>query len=354
MDFRNQYRSMNEHTAPDSALIADTLARMARGEKPRHGPRRLRRVVTLAVAAAVAIGCMTPALAANVPGVYQALYTISPAVAQALMPVNEVCEDQGIRMEVVSAFVEGDTAGVYLALTDTSGELFGNNAPDLYDSYSLNYPARIGQISHCHLVEYDAKAATATYYIEIANVGGEQYIGDKFTFSFRQLLIGKQKQAGVEVPYDLSEVPLDPQTSAHSINGASSIEAMPAEVDRQISSGGYHFLVPQGTLWQSDNGIFSLVAAGYADGYLHLQYAANKPLALDNHAELFLYAPDGTQIWHKYTVSYNDYEHDISYTDFVYPVSYEDLPSCTLTTDMYTTAARLSGNWQVTFRLEGE
>ena len=75
MDFRNQYRSMNERIAPDNALVAATLARMARGEKPRHRPRRLRRVVTL-VAAAVAIGCMTPALAANVPGVYQALYTI--------------------------------------------------------------------------------------------------------------------------------------------------------------------------------------------------------------------------------------------------------------------------------------
>lgn len=76
MDFRNQYRSMNERIAPDNALVAATLARMARGEKPRHRPRRLRRVITAAVAAAVIIGCMTPALAANVPGVYQALYTI--------------------------------------------------------------------------------------------------------------------------------------------------------------------------------------------------------------------------------------------------------------------------------------
>mgnify|MGYP005796428079 FL=1 len=354
MDFQKQYRSMNEQIAPDGALVSDTLARIARGDKPYRRPRRLRRVVTLAVAAAVAIGCVTPALAANVPGVYQALYILSPAIAQALMPVNEVCEDQGVRMEVVSAFVEGDTAGVYLTLTDTTGELFGDNAPDLYDSYSINYPARIGQTSHCHLVEYDAKAAAATYYIEIANVGGEQYIGDKFTFSFRQLLTGKHKQAGVRVAYDLSEVPLDPQTSAHPINGASSIEAMPAEVDQQISRGGYHFLVPQGTLWQSDDGIFSLVAAGYTDGYLHLQYAASKPLALDNHAELFLYAPDGTQIWHQYTVSYNDYENDISYTDFVYPVSYEALVGCTLSTDMYTTAARLDGSWQVTFRLEGK
>ena len=44
MNFEQTYRSMNERIAPDKALGADTLARMARGEKPRHRPRRLRRV----------------------------------------------------------------------------------------------------------------------------------------------------------------------------------------------------------------------------------------------------------------------------------------------------------------------
>lgn len=354
MHFENNYRSMNESILPDRALIEDTLTRMERGETPKRRPRRLRRIVTLAAAAAVAVGCITPALATHVPEVYQALYAISPAVTQALMPVNESCESSGVKMEVVSAAIDGDTAGVYLTLTDTTGELFGSNAPDLYDSYSLHYPARIGQLSQCHLVEYDAKAAAATYYIEIANIGGEQYIGDKFTFSVRQLLIGKQKQTGVGVSYDLSDVPLDPQTAVHPINGASSIGAMPAEIDRKINGDGYDFLVPQGSLWQSDDGIFSLTAAGYADGYLHLQYAASKSLAQSNHAELFLHAPNGTQIWHEYTVSYNDYENDISYTDFVYPIRCEDLPNCTLSTNMYTTAARMEGNWQVTFRLESK
>lgn len=60
MDFQKQYRSMNEQIAPDGALVSDTLARIARGDKPYRRPRRLRRVVTLAVAAAVAIGCVTP------------------------------------------------------------------------------------------------------------------------------------------------------------------------------------------------------------------------------------------------------------------------------------------------------
>ena len=56
MNFEQTYRSMNERIGPDSALVADTLARMGRGEKPRHRPRRLRRMIAAAAAAAVAVG----------------------------------------------------------------------------------------------------------------------------------------------------------------------------------------------------------------------------------------------------------------------------------------------------------
>lgn len=354
MDFRKPYQSMNERIAPDEALVSDTLARMRQGQRPRRAPCRLRRIVAIAAAAAVTVGCVTPALAANVPAVYEVLYALLPAAAQALIPVNEVCEDQGVRMEVVSAFVEGDTAGVYLTLTDTTGALFGDSAPELYDSYSLHYPARVGQVSNCTLIQYAPDTSTATYYLEITNMDGERYKGDKFTFSVRTLLTGRLHQDDIAVDADLSAVPLDPPTETHAVSGASSIGSMPDSVDRQISSGAYPFLVPQGTLWQSENGNFSLVAAGYSDGRLHLQYAASKPLALDNHADLFLYAPDGTQIWHEYTVSYNDQEQDVCYTDFVYPVSYEALAGCTLSTNLYSASARLDGIWQVTFRLGEE
>ena len=118
MNFEQTYRSMNDHIAPDSALVADTLTRMERGEQPRHRPRRLRRMIAAAAAAAVAVGCMTPALAASVPAVYQALYA---AVAQFLVPVNLSCEREGIRMEVTDAYLQGHTACIVFTMQDTQG-----------------------------------------------------------------------------------------------------------------------------------------------------------------------------------------------------------------------------------------
>ena len=78
MNFEQTYRSMNESIAPSDALLADTLTRARAGQHPK---RRLRRAVAVAVAAALVLGCITPALAANVPAVYQALYDISPTIA---------------------------------------------------------------------------------------------------------------------------------------------------------------------------------------------------------------------------------------------------------------------------------
>ena len=136
MDFHEQYHSMNERIAPDDALVADTLARMK--DAPR--PRRARRTARIVIAVAAALACVTTALAANQEAVLRVLYQLAPGVAAYMQPVNLVSEEQGIRMEVVSADVDGSEAGVYLTLTDLEGGRFGDTAPDLFDSWSLEYP----------------------------------------------------------------------------------------------------------------------------------------------------------------------------------------------------------------------
>ena len=52
-----------------------------------------------------------PALAAADFGpAYNLLYKVSPAIAQKLKPVSMSCEDNGIKFEVISAYVEGNEA----------------------------------------------------------------------------------------------------------------------------------------------------------------------------------------------------------------------------------------------------
>ena len=85
---------------------------------------RLRRVAAVALAAALCLMLALPVLA-SADGSYELLYTVAPALAQRLKPVQLTCEDNGIQMEVVAASVEGDTAEAYIALRDLEGDSTG-------------------------------------------------------------------------------------------------------------------------------------------------------------------------------------------------------------------------------------
>lgn len=344
MDFHEQYHSMNERIAPDDALVTATLARMEGARRP----HRARRTVRVVIAVAAALACVTTALAANQEAVLRVLYQLAPGVAAYMQPVNLVSEEQGIRMEVVSADVDGSEAGVYLTLTDLEGGRFGDTAPDLFDSWSLEYPNRWSapRALSCSALDYDEATRTATYYLRITDLGGDIPSG-AFRFSFRKLLVGKEELTGVPVTADLSAVPQDAATERHDVNGLSTSDPTLYETMQE-----YDFLAPQGTLWQSEDGNFSLAAAGWRDGALHLLYRTDGALSRDNHA---FFSPvrlaDGTEVESDYSVSYNDFDADTSYYEYVFPMPYEAVSGCSLSGDLYTSAGLINGDWSVSFRL---
>ena len=245
--------------------------------------------------------------------------------------------------------MEGSTAKVYLSLTDTTGSLFGDAAPDLYDSWHLDYPrwGRAAPLScGCSTVDYDPSTHTATYFLQIDDLGGDIPAG-AFEFSFNKLLIGKVEQEGVPVMADLSAVPKNAPTENHEINGLST-----SDISLYETMHDYDFLVPQGTLWQSENGICALIAAGWRNGELHLHYRTDGSLSLDNHADFStLHLADGTELMCDYTVTYKDFDNDTDYTEYVFPMAYENVAGCTLTGDLYTASNLMDGRWAVSFRL---
>lgn len=342
MDFRNQYHSMNECIAPDEALVADTLARMARGKKPRHRPRRLRRVLTIAVAAAVAIGCMTPALAANVPGVYQALYTISPAVAQFLVPVNLSCEREGVRLEVTDAYLQGHTAYISFTMQDIQGSRLTNAHATLsgwyLDSMGLGS-------SRCRLVSYDAQTRTAAFFVEFSNPDQTFDPKSMQTFSVSELFCGGAQAEDASLAVSLSDVPVEPPVQIHEISSGTLDETGQCPTQ-------YAFLVPLQPLWQSTDGVFSLSAAGYREGKLHLQLCTDESRVASASGLLELCDAEGQPVG--VTAAYSWTADDRHYTETIYDIPYNALPGCALTLDTSIYETVIPGNWQVTFRLEGE
>ena len=351
MDFRRQYQSMNESIAPSDALLADTLTRVLTGQRPRW---RLRRAVVIAVSAALLLGCITPALAANIPVLYQALYDISPTITQALMPVNESCESNGVKMEVVSAAIDGDTAGVYLTLTDTSGDLFGELAPAFSEGWTLNSPS--SDLGYMHtLLSYDAATHTATFYLELTNLDGQAFSDGKYTFTLPALLIGRDSQLDVAFPLDLSAVPLDPPTEQQLCYSVAASGDGTPEAQQTISSGTYEFLQPQDALWQSADGIFSLAAAGYRDGRLHLLLSALDRKRCENQASLFLADADGAPVEPDFVATYFSPDGtDCAFEEWVFPIAYNQLSQSSLTGWLRTSGGQIHGDWRVTFRLENE
>ena len=245
--------------------------------------------------------------------------------------------------------MEGSTAKVYLSLTDTTGSLFGDAAPGLYDSWHLDYPrwGRAAPLScGCSTVDYDPSTRTATYFLQTDDLGGDVPAG-AFKFSFNKLLIGKVEQEDVPVTADLSAVTQNAPTENHDINGLSA-----SDISLYETMHDYDFLVPQGTLWQSEDGNVTLTAAAWHDGALHLSYRTGGKLSRDNHADFaVLCMTDGTELWRDYDVSYVDADADAEVTEYVFPMAYEDVAGCTLTGDLYTASNLMDGRWAVSFRL---
>ena len=266
-----------------------------------------------------------------------------------LEDMNGGADLEGVKLEVVSADVEGSTAKVYLSLTDTTGSLFGDAAPDMYDSWSLDYAGfgRGARSYGCSTLDYDPNTHTATYFLQIDDLNGKHIPAGAFRFSFNQLLIGREKREGVPITADLSAVPKNAPTENHDINGLSGLD-----ISMYEDMHDYDFLVPQGNLWQSENGVCALIAAGWRNGELHLHYRTDGSLSLGNHADFStLHLADGTKLMCDYTVTYKDFDNDTDYTEYVFPMAYKDVAGCTLTGDLYTASNLMDGSWAVSFQL---
>ena len=99
--------------------------------------KSVKRMIVIAAAIILCITVTVPVLAATVNPIYELVYKISPGLAQMMKPVQMSCEDNGIKMEVISASVYENEAAVYLLLEDMTDQNRIDENTDLFDSYNL-------------------------------------------------------------------------------------------------------------------------------------------------------------------------------------------------------------------------
>lgn len=345
------YRSMNERIVPEASLIENVRLRSGRYKGAQTRGLRAHTVRKIIPAAALIL-CLcfaAPALAVNSPAVYRLMYAVSPAVAQFFVPVREACEDNGVRMEVVSACVHGDTAEIYITMQDLTGERI-DETTDLFDSEQLHIP--FDSVGTCRRVDYRAETRTATFLIEISTMSGARIPGGKVTFSVGCFLSDKQEFPDMPVPLNWSTLPNNAQTRPVYCNGFScrSAEPMPDPCDKD---GMIDALLPGEAMCTPLDG-FEISAAGYLPDGLHVQLSAYDTLKNDNHAELYLKDASGQTVYADFNYAFwrqNDESGSIQCVEFVFPVSKDALASHALYGNFWKSGLLTEGNWRVTFPL---
>lgn len=305
-------------------------------------------LVKLSAAAAcicLLVTCAVPALAASdVEAAYKMMYSISPSAAQKLKPVRMSCEDKGIRMEVLSAYIHGDSAQIQIALRDLEEDRI-DETTDLFDSYSINKPFSCA--ATCSLKEYDRDTKTALLLISITQFGGRDITGDKITFSLKRILSGKDEFDGEFSKLDLAHADKTPSTQTIKIRGYAGTDTQEKEPgDRET------FLMPlRETAFSPVKGV-QITAAGWIDGKLHIQAHYDDILNTDNHGYVYLKSDEGEEISCSYNVSFWDEEKAGSYEEYVFDTSEEELKGCKAYGCFVTSGRLTEGNWQVTFPID--
>ena len=333
MNFSETYQRLNTPIVPSPRLVEQTLSKTRRPRLP------LRRLAGIAAAAAVLLA--TPALAAQTEAGYHLLYALSPAAAQFFQPVQKSCTDGGVTLEVISVRVEDDTAQAYIALR---GDTVDANC-DLFDSASFHVP--FDRTGHCERAGFDPETNTAFFLVTTQTMDGSKIpIGGKMTFSLGCFLTGKQTLEGAAVPLVLADHTAEAETVEGFFRGGGGKNL---ELVDAIS-----MLRPGEALAEPAPGL-PVTAAGYADGLFHVQLCQGDAGELDNHGFLWLENREGERLDSLCSTNFADLREDgvrLDYEEFVFDVPPEDLVDYTLHGDFYTAAARIDGDWRITFPLE--
>lgn len=344
MEYSHLKNAVTEIHMPEemkARMIRNAIAeKSAKAAIPPAAARK--KAVAAAVAAILCLTLAVPALAAAVAPVYELMYLVSPAIAQYFQPVQKSDVDNGVKMEVVSAYVHDETAQIYVTMQDLQEDRIDETI-DLYDSYSIRSP--FDSSAHCERVGYDADTKTATFLISISQMGGHAIDGDKITFSVKQFLSHKTEYDGVPIPADLTDVPVATKTQRVNLTGGGTDDDSPFQA---LLPGAPAEAFPV-------NGI-DFTGMAFVNDKLHMQIAIEDRLSNDNHGYFYLKDADGNTVAcdTNYYFMEETSEGRTDYIEYVFSITPEALADCSLFGHFWISGQLTEGNWRITFPLEQE
>jgi len=302
----------------------------------------------LAAAAALCLCLMlaVPVMAATVPAFNRLLSILSPELAQILQPVALVSESNGIKMEVVAAMNDDDTAVAYLTMQDLTGDRIKGSI-DLY-----HYSISEGSMFTHEMIAYDEETKTAT--IRLLASGGSKLNGKKITLRIDSFLSDKQVFKEVATGIDPVNIPPAPLTIPLDMND---VRGGGGELFQQLRAQGTVQVLPPEALNAPLPGIdFANISnVGIIEGRLHVQIKWTGS-SVDDHGDVYL--EDGAgRIIHPSNFSFGrdaagKAGYGREYEEFILDVDPGRLAQYKLKGYFVTNGGYVEGKWQTTFKIE--
>lgn len=317
-------------------------------EKKTSRTARMRRKAGAAAAgfaAAVVLsmaGLSLAAAAGNIPA-YEILYALYPEAARKLIPVNVSCEDNGIRMEVEAVSAEGDTAFIYISMTDLTGDRIDETI-DLFDSYRLQIPE--DSTGTCSLIDYDEESKTALFLITVQQMNQKSIAGQSLVFSVSEFLSGKKEmeEALPEISLGTAGIVSDLQTDVDE-RGGSQAPGEEGEITEFLKENEEQSFSPT-------DGV-TVTAWGFVGNRLHIQVYYEDILRTDNHGYIYLTDEQGNKMDCTGSMAFWDEARTGSYEEYIFNIVPETDVSRLSVWGYFRTCKNLTaGRWQVSFPIE--
>ncbi len=338
--FKSIYQSMNKQINPSEELLCKTKAKMHDALRQQQAPRKriIRRPLVLVAVICLCILISIPIMATFIPYFNDLLQIVNPSIGARLQPVEQYSEDNGIRMSVIAAMNDDDTAVIYLALQDLTEDRIDRSV-DLYD-----YFVRGANVFTHELVNYDEATRTAT--IRMMAGGGRELDGKKLTVQLNSFLSKKTYYDGVTFPVALAEATEEaPETMPSGrINGGG------GDGIREIMDNeDYPVLKPKGEkcAFNDELDFVWISGMGYVDGMLHIQIQWAE--SVDNHGYIYLLGDDG-KVQPYATLNFN--LDGVKYSEEVFDIPPEELQKYTLAGYFVREGCYVEGDWNVSFEVK--
>ena len=330
----------------------DIISGVEKGIQKKDSARGFKRYVSVGLAVCLCLILSIGAMAATIPGFKNLLPIVDSDFTLLLQPIEIVCEDNGIKMEVVGAMNDDEMAVIYITMKD----LVGDRIDETLDIY--NYRLTGTHMATCQMVHFDDTTKTATLRMQ-AN-GGKKLNGKKVRFQVDSFLSNLLEFNNIETAINLSDIkeagdsqtiPLDTKAG---ISGGGGGDLF----DELQSQGEIRILAPdqkQITLPQIDFAYISNV--GLIDGRLHVQTKWTGD-GIDDHGDIHLVDSTGNAIC---TNSANIYfgidksgrsKYGRDYVEYIFDISNLDLDDLKLMGNFVSHGNYITGNWKATFKIQ--